>query len=74
MGLHGPACATNPGRSATIWIQRLLELFDRLRIGALEIPVFAFTETVSTHLDRCAEQAVVGIESAQIRRLGLVIS
>ena len=53
-------------------IQRLLELFDRLGVRPLEVPVFALAEPVPAHVDGRAEQVIVGIELTDLRRLGRV--
>ena len=52
-------------------VQRLLELIDRIGIRLLEIAVFTLAEPVPAHLDRRPEQAVVRIERAELRRVGL---
>src|SRR4051794_15147904 len=60
-----------PGDRQQPRVERLLERFDGLGIRLLKVPVLALAEPVSTHVDRRAEQVVVGIESADILRLRL---
>ncbi len=50
-------------------VKRLFEGFDRLGIRSAEVPVLPGAVPSRGHVDRLAEQAVVGVEIAQPGRL-----